>query len=63
MLCCGLSEDVKLEDGGRYGVPWGRWHRNPRKDILEGLKTKEEGETGVSLKFWDWCEEVCSAYM
>ncbi|KAG0651101.1 Short-chain dehydrogenase reductase [Hyphodiscus hymeniophilus] len=56
-LWCGLSSDVKAEDGGRCAIPWGRWHPSPRKDILEGLKLKEEGGTGLAADFWDWCEE------
>lgn len=53
----GLSEEVSVEDGGRYAIPWGRWHRCPRKDIVDGFKSKEEGETGQAGEFWNWCEE------
>lgn len=63
MLWCGLSDNVKLEDGGRYAIPWGRWHTDPRKDILESLKTKEEGGTGVANEFWHWCEQETKHYI
>jgi NAD(P)-dependent dehydrogenase (short-subunit alcohol dehydrogenase family) len=57
-LWAGLSEDVTTQDGGKLGVPWGgRWHPNPRKDILESLKSKEEGGTGGAADFWEWCEK------
>jgi NAD(P)-dependent dehydrogenase (short-subunit alcohol dehydrogenase family) len=57
-LWAGLSEDVTTQDGGKCGVPWGgRWHPNPRKDIIESLKSKEHGGTGVAAEFWDWCEQ------
>ncbi|KAF2121599.1 hypothetical protein BDV96DRAFT_668326 [Lophiotrema nucula] len=57
-LWAGLSEEVTTQDGGKFGVPWGgRWHPNPRNDILASLKAKEEGGTGVAAEFWDWCEE------
>jgi NAD(P)-dependent dehydrogenase (short-subunit alcohol dehydrogenase family) len=56
-LWAGLSPDVKCEDGGRYAIPWGRWHPNPREDVLESLKTKEEGGTGLAAEFCRWCEE------
>lgn len=56
-LWAGLSEDVKIEDGGRYVVPWGRWHSSPRKDIVAGLKSRDEGGTGVAQEFWAWCEK------
>lgn len=61
-LWAGLSPDVKCEDGGRFALPWGRWHSSPRKDILEGLKTKEEGGTGLAAEFWGWCEEQTKEY-
>lgn len=61
-LWAGLSQDVKCEDGGRYGIPWGRWHTSPRVDILESLKSKEEGGTGLAAEFWKWCEEQTKEY-
>ncbi|KAK9238845.1 hypothetical protein V1525DRAFT_82374 [Lipomyces kononenkoae] len=61
-LWAGLSPDVKCEDGGRTAIPWGRWHPAPRKDILESLKTKEEGGTGLAAEFWGWCEEQTKGY-
>jgi hypothetical protein len=61
-LWAGLSQDVKCEDGGKNAMPWGRWHPDPRKDILESLKTKEEGGTGLAAGFWEWCEEQTKEY-
>lgn len=62
MLWTGLGADVGLEDGGRYALPWGRWHPCPRGDILESLKTKEQGGTGLAGEFWGWCEEVTKGF-
>lgn len=56
-LWTGLSGDVTCEDGGKFAMPWGRWHTSPKKDILESLKTEEEGGTGLAKEFWGWCEE------
>ncbi|KAL9110009.1 MAG: hypothetical protein Q9227_005348 [Pyrenula ochraceoflavens] len=57
-LWAGVSEEVTIVDGGKFGVPWGgRWHPAPRRDVVESLKGKEEGGTGVAPEFWDWCEE------
>ena len=58
----GLSPEVKLEDTGRYAIPWGRWHPSPRKDVLASLKSKEEGGNGLAKEFWDWCEAQCRLY-
>ena len=61
-LWCGISSEVSTADGGRYAIPWGRWHPTPRKDIVISLKSEEEGGTGEARKFWDWCEQVTSEY-
>ncbi|PQE22145.1 hypothetical protein CJF30_00010744 [Rutstroemia sp. NJR-2017a BBW] len=61
-LWAGLSPDVKCEDGGKCALPWGRWHTDPRKDILQSMKSKEEGGTGLSADFWDWCEQQTEAF-
>jgi CubicO group peptidase (beta-lactamase class C family) len=61
-LWAGLSPDVRVADGGRYAIPWGRWHSMPRKDILDALKTKQEGGTGQAAEFWKWCEDQTKEY-
>ncbi|RPA84007.1 NAD(P)-binding protein [Ascobolus immersus RN42] len=62
-LWAGLSEEVTVEDGGRYVLPWGKWHPCPREDILEGMKTVEEGGTGVMKEFGEWCDEFTREFM
>ncbi|TVY19487.1 putative oxidoreductase [Lachnellula arida] len=61
-LWAGLSREVTGADGGRYAIPWGRWHPSPKKDILESLKAKTEGGTGLAAEFWQWCEEQSKDY-
>ncbi|KAL9086009.1 MAG: hypothetical protein Q9159_004402 [Coniocarpon cinnabarinum] len=55
-LWAGLSPQVTLDDNGKYVVPWGRWHPCPRPDLLQALKTEEEGGTGRAAEFFEWCE-------
>ncbi|KAH6715495.1 hypothetical protein BKA61DRAFT_604704 [Leptodontidium sp. MPI-SDFR-AT-0119] len=62
-LWAGLSDGITVADGGRYGVPWGKWHPNPRQDLLAALKSEQEGGTGVAGKFRDWCEEESKVYV
>ncbi|OBS18952.1 hypothetical protein FPOA_10676 [Fusarium poae] len=62
-LWAGLSTEIKLDDGGRYGVPWGKWHPSPRKDLVLSLKTQEDGGTGISAAFWDWCDKETAKFM
>ena len=62
-LWAGFSEDVTMKDGGRYVIPYGRWHKSPRHDILEALKDKDDGGTGQAKEFWDWCEDRVKPYV
>ncbi|TVY90125.1 putative oxidoreductase [Lachnellula willkommii] len=62
-LWAGLSREVTGADGGRYAIPWGRWHPSPKKDILESLKAETEGGTGLAAEFWGWCEEQSKDYV
>ncbi|KAM5516648.1 putative short-chain dehydrogenase [Fusarium oxysporum f. sp. phaseoli] len=59
----GTEQKIKLEDGGRYGIPWGRWHPSPRKDLVQSLKTKEDGGSGIAADFWDWCDQKTRKYV
>ncbi len=61
-LWAGLSDGITVEDGGRYGVPWGKWHPLPRDDLLAAMKSEKDGGTGVAEKFWTWCETESKAY-
>lgn len=57
-LWTGLSEGITVDDGGRYAVPWGRWHPGLKGDLLLALKSESEGGTGQASEFWKWCAEV-----
>lgn len=59
----GLSDEVTMEDAGRYVVPWGKWHVSPRPDILESIKSKAAGGTGLAAEFWEWCWEKIELYV
>ena len=61
-LWAGLSEELSIEDGGKYVLPWGRLHPSPRPDLLAALKTKEEGGTGVAATFLDHCEKQMAEF-
>nr|POE90118.1 putative oxidoreductase [Quercus suber] len=51
-----LSPELTIEDGGKYILPWGRVHPSPRKDIVDAMKTKEQGGTGEATVFVDYCK-------
>lgn len=62
-LWAAFSESVTMSDGGSYIIPWGRWHPGQREDIVQGLKSKEDGGTGRAIEFWDWCEEQAKPFL
>ncbi|KAJ5129010.1 steroid dehydrogenase [Penicillium atrosanguineum] len=55
-LWAGLSSELTLSDGGRYILPWGRFHPNPRQDLLQGMKGKDVGGTGDAATFVQYCD-------
>jgi NAD(P)-dependent dehydrogenase (short-subunit alcohol dehydrogenase family) len=58
-LYAGLSEDITKERNGAYVIPWGRVRPDegcPRKDILNAMRSEEEGGLGYAEKLWEWCE-------
>ena len=61
-LWAGLSPELTMESNGDYVIPWGRVHPSPRKDLLDALKTLDEGGTGQAGKFREWCEKQTAAY-
>ncbi|KAI5805308.1 hypothetical protein DFH27DRAFT_550444 [Peziza echinospora] len=64
-LWAGLSEGITAQDGldGKYAVPWGAWHPDPRADIVRAFKTKAEGGSGVAEKFYDWVAEQVKEFL
>ncbi len=59
-LYSGLSEEVGVQNNGTYVIPWGRVYgveMVPGKDLVNALKTREEGGLGYGEKLWGWCEE------
>jgi NAD(P)-dependent dehydrogenase (short-subunit alcohol dehydrogenase family) len=61
-LWAGLSPDLQIEDGGRFIWPWGRFHPSPRPDLLENLKSKEQGGTGTAAEFAEYCDKVIAEH-
>jgi NAD(P)-dependent dehydrogenase (short-subunit alcohol dehydrogenase family) len=62
MLWAGLSPDITVADGGRCAIPWGRWHPDPRPELLEAIKDEDEGGKGYSKILEEWCEKVTLDY-
>ena len=54
-LFAGFSNEITPENNGGYIIPWGRF-AEPRRDIVEGTKSVEEGGTGMATMFWEWCD-------
>lgn len=61
-LFAGVSTDLTMDDAGGYLIPWGRRHPGLSKDLLRCIATREEGGTGLSKEFLDWCKEQIAKY-
>jgi NAD(P)-dependent dehydrogenase (short-subunit alcohol dehydrogenase family) len=61
-LWAGLSPTVSCNDGGQFVIPWGRLHPSPKREIVESLKTIEEGGTGLAAEFWNWCQKTSEGF-
>ncbi|MCJ1289821.1 hypothetical protein MMC34_001354 [Xylographa carneopallida] len=61
-LWAGLASEVTLCDGGRYVVPWGKWHPRPRRDLLGSMRDAEEGGRGFARGLEEWCEAITRGY-
>lgn len=61
-LWAGLSPDLQIEHGGRFILPWGRFHPSPREDLLENLKSKEQGGTGTAAEFAEYCDKIIAEH-
>ena len=61
-LWAGLSEDLSINDGGRYVIPWGRMHSNPRPDYISALRSRDEGGTGVAQLYVGYCEKLTAGF-
>ncbi|EFQ99459.1 short-chain dehydrogenase [Nannizzia gypsea CBS 118893] len=62
-LFAGLSSEVSLEENGCYIIPWGRVSQTPRQDLVDASKLTEDGGTGRSKEFWEFCENKTRDYM
>jgi NAD(P)-dependent dehydrogenase (short-subunit alcohol dehydrogenase family) len=61
-LWAGLSSTPTISDGGRYIVPWGRFHPNPSTELMRAMKPAGDGGTGASTKFIKYCDEQISDF-
>jgi NAD(P)-dependent dehydrogenase (short-subunit alcohol dehydrogenase family) len=61
-LWAGLHSEITIQDGGRYIMPWGRWHPGQRNDIELGRRSESEGGTGAAQRFWEWCEKKVQGF-
>lgn len=60
-LYAACSPDITESQSGCYVAPWGRI-MTQRADIVAGMKSEEDGGSGVAAKFWDYCDKETSQY-
>lgn len=57
LLWAGCSGDITVGDGGRYVIPFGQWHPNPRADLLEAMT-----DGGYAKALEDWAEKMTQGF-
>ena len=62
-LWAAFDEGISVGDGGRYAIPYGRWHTRLRGDLMNALKDEKDGGTGRAGVFWEWCEEKVKPWL
>ncbi|KAL1853675.1 short-chain alcohol dehydrogenase [Diaporthe australafricana] len=60
-LFAGFSPEVTVQKNGSFLIAWGRFS-SVRDDIAAGLKSKEQGGTGLAKTFWDYCESEVNSF-
>lgn len=55
-LWAGLAEEIDVENNGSLIMPWRKFHHRPLFDILEALKSRDDGRSGRAADFWVRCE-------
>ncbi|KAI1372083.1 NAD(P)-binding protein [Hypoxylon crocopeplum] len=60
-LFAGFSPEIQSKDNGSYIIPWGRLGSVP-EHMAPAMRSKEQGGTGLSEKFWDWCEATAGSH-
>lgn len=61
-LFAGLSPTLSMENTGSYIIPWGRVF-TPRQDLVDAMKGRDEGGSGVAAALWDWCDFETTKYV
>jgi NAD(P)-dependent dehydrogenase (short-subunit alcohol dehydrogenase family) len=61
-LWAAFSDRLTIQDGGKYILPWGRLHPNPREDLLVAMKSKEDGGTGIADGFMEYCDKQIAGF-
>ncbi|KUI56509.1 hypothetical protein VP1G_03814 [Cytospora mali] len=60
-LFAGFSPDVTVEKNGSFLLPWGRFGSIP-DHIAKSMREESQGGTGLSKRFWAYCEDEISSF-
>lgn len=62
-LFCGWSEDITVEQGGSFVIPWGRLGNDyVRPDLAKIVKENETDAEAIPRQFWAWSDKVTSQF-
>lgn len=60
-LFAGFSPEVTVQKNGSFLFPWGRFS-SLREDVARGLKPTDREGTGLSKRFWEYCESEVGSF-
>ncbi|KAJ3480969.1 hypothetical protein NLG97_g7934 [Lecanicillium saksenae] len=62
-LFCGWSEDITMEKGGSFIIPWGRLgNDHVRPDLAKIVEDNKTNPDATPRQFWQWSEKVTAEY-
>ncbi|KAJ6781285.1 hypothetical protein PWT90_05044 [Aphanocladium album] len=62
-LFCGWSEDITMEKGGSFVIPWGRLgNDHVRPDLAKVVEDNKTNTGAMPRQFWQWSETQTSKY-
>ncbi|KAI1487044.1 putative short-chain dehydrogenase [Biscogniauxia mediterranea] len=61
-LFAGVYKETTTHNTGCYVLPWGRLSDNLKEDLGNAMRRIEEGGTGRTRRFWQFCEKETREY-
>ncbi|KGQ07797.1 putative oxidoreductase [Beauveria bassiana D1-5] len=62
-LFCGWSDDITLEKGGSFVIPWGRLGNDyVRPDLVKAVEESKTNPNAMPRRFWEWSDKETAKF-